>query len=245
MSRRTKIAGAVVVVLLLLVGGAVWWWLSDDPPEELSVDDVVGDEPAGSDDSGATEAGDLDGTWSVVEGAESQAGLRISEQLANGLADHEAVGRTPNVTGEVVVAGTEVTTGSFTVDLTALEWSDSPPGLSVGNRSNAIRGQGLETDTYPDGTFELTAPAEVDQLPAAGETATLDVTGDLTLHGVTNEVTFSVDVARDGDRLVVGTTEPVTVALADYGIDPPQSPVVASVADEGSFEFVVVLAQAS
>ena len=244
MSTRLKLVVVVAVVAVMAAAGGVWWWLSDDPPDELSVDDAIG-EGAGSGSEGGTgaEAGDLDGTWSVAEGADSQAGLRVTESFVGGAVDHEAVGRSTAVSGDVAVAGADVTEGAFTVDLTRIEWSDSP-GFPTDRRSDAIRDQGLETGTYPEGTFELTEPVSVGSLPAAGQSVTVDVTGDLTLHGVSQEVTFPVDVALDGDRLLVGTAEPVPVALADYEIEKPQSPSVASISDEGSFEFLVTLERA-
>jgi polyisoprenoid-binding protein YceI len=233
---------------LWVAGGvAAWYFLGDDPPDELSVDDVV-EEPSGdSGDSGPDAPSEFDGTWTVAEhrdsDSESQAGLRITESFVGGLADHTAVGRTTGVTGSLDIDGLTVDTGSFTVDLTGLEWSDRP-GFPTDNRSLALREQGLETDTFPEATFEITEPAAVDALPDAGESVTVDVTGDLTLHGVTKPATFAVDVARDGDRLVIGTTDPVLVLLADHEIDEPRTPSLAGVADEGHFEFLVVLTRA-
>lgn len=40
---------------------------------------------------------------------------------------------------------------------------------------------------------------------------------------------------------MVGTAEPVTVVLADHEIDEPRTPSLAGVADEGTFEFLVIL----
>jgi polyisoprenoid-binding protein YceI len=238
MSKGKKIIAAVVVAVVVVGGVTAWWLLGDDPPDELSVDDVVDESDA---DSGSG-AGDLDGTWTVVGGSESQAGLRITESFVGGLADHTAVGRTTGVTGEVEVDGLTVDAGRFTVDLTGLEWSDRP-GFPTDNRSLALRDQALETDSFPDATFEITEPVAVDALPDAGESITVDVSGDLTLHGVTKPATFAVDVALNGDELVIGTTDPVLVVLAEHEIEEPQTPSLAGVADDGHFEFVVVLTQ--
>jgi polyisoprenoid-binding protein YceI len=245
MSRGKRIIAAVGVAAVVVGGAAAWWFLSDDPPDELAVDDVL-DESSGSASGSGSDAGsdgsDLDGTWTVAEGRDSQAGLRITESFVGGLADHTAVGRTTGVTGSIEVDGLTVESGRFTVDLTGLEWSDRP-GFPTDNRSLALRDQALETDTFPDATFEITEPALVDELPAAGGSITVDVSGDLTLHGVTKPATFAVDVARDGDQVVIGTTDPVLVVLAEHEIEEPQTPSLAGVADEGHFEFVVVLTQ--
>ncbi|WP_421117923.1 YceI family protein [Aquihabitans daechungensis] len=232
-----KIIGAVVVVVL--VGGAALWYfvLRDDPPPELSVD-------SGTDTSQATSGTTpetLDGTWSVQNG-DTTAGFRIQESFANGLTDHTAVGRSTDVTGSITIAGSEISEGDFTVDLTSLSFTDDP-GLSVTNRANAMKNRGLETSTFPEASFELTGPIDFGEKPVDGETVTASATGDLTIHGVTNEVTFDVEAKVVGDTIRVATADPVPVVLADYDIEKPTGGPVAEVADEGSFEFLVVLAQ--
>lgn len=233
-----KLIAAIVVVVV--IGGAALWFfvLKDDPEPELSVD-------SGTDTSqtttGTTPAS-LDGTWTVQEG-DTTAGFRIKESFANGLTDHTAVGRSDQVTGSITIDGTEITEGEFTVDLTALEFTDTIPGLSVSNRANALRNNGLETSTFPETTFTLTEPIDFGEKPADGETVTATATGDLTLHGVTKPVTFEVEAKVVGDTIRVATKDPVPVALADYDIDKPTMGPVAAIDDEGSFEFLVVLGQ--
>ena len=72
---------------------------------------------------------------------------------------------------------------------------------------------------------------------------TATATGDLTIHGVTNEGTFDVEAKVVGDTIRVATADPVPVVLADYDIDKPTGGPVAEISDEGSFEFLVVLGQ--
>ncbi len=234
-----KIIGAAVVLVVVL-GGALWWFvLRDDAPEELSVD-------SGTDTSQTTTGtapASLDGTWSVQEG-DTTAGFRIEESFANGLAGHTAVGRSTAVTGSITISGTEITEASFTVDLTGLDFTDDPGGLSVTNRANAMKNRGLETSTFPEASFTLTEPIDFGEKPADGETVTATATGDLTIHGVTQEVTFEVEAKLVGDTIRVATADPVPVLLADYDIEKPTGGPVAEVADEGSFEFLVVLGQA-
>lgn len=231
----------VVVVALVVVGGAAFWWfvLRSDPPPELSVD--------GGETSTAVEVGDppatLDGTWRVVTGGDTTAGLRIDESFAGGLADHTAVGRSTEVSGSLAISGTEVTGGSFTVDLTKLEFTDDP-GRSVANRANAMRSRGLETSRFPEATFAITEPVDFGSRPDEGEVVTLDVTGELTLHGVTRPVTVPVEAKLVGDTLRIATADPVPVVLADYDIDKPTGGPIAAIDDAGSFEFLVVLEQA-
>lgn len=234
-----KVIG-IIVVVIVVAGGAFWWLvLRDDPPAELSVDSgTETSEPTGT--TGATPE-TLDGTWTVQEG-DTTAGFRIDESFANGLTDHTAVGRSTDVTGSITIAGSEITEGEFTVDLAGLEFTDDP-GLSVTNRANAMKNRGLETAKFPEASFALTQPVDFGEKPADGETVTATATGDLTIHGVTKEVTFEVEAKVDGGTIRVATADPVPVALADYDIEKPTGGPVAEIADDGSFEFLVVLAQ--
>jgi polyisoprenoid-binding protein YceI len=233
-----KIIGLVVVVVLAAGAGLWWFVLRDDAPEELSVDG------SGSSTQPADEAlASLDGTWTVQVGDDTTAGFRIEESFAGGLADHTAVGRSDQVTGSIVVDGNQVSEGSFNVDLTAIEFTDDP-GLPVANRVRAMEDRGLETSKFPDATFEITEPATFEGDPLGGETVTAEVTGNLTLHGVTNTVTFAVEAKVDGATLRIATADPVPVVLADYDMTPPSGGPIAEVSEEGSFEFLVVLTAA-
>ncbi len=225
----------VSLVVLVLVGGAAAWWLTRDAaPPPLSVDDVG---QQGSADIATT---DLDGSWTVEQGSDSQAGLRIVEDRFGGLRDNTAVGRTSSVTGELSVAGATVSSGSFRVDLSKIRFTDDP-GLSVANRSKYLQTKSLETDRFPDATFELTEPIQLSEPPRSGEQVVASATGDLTLHGVTRSVTFDVEAKPVGNTIVLATAEPVSVKLADHGIDAPELPGVSKVRDTGEFEFLVVL----
>ena len=233
-----KLAIAAVAVLVV-VGGAFWWFvLRDDAPEELSLEGRSTDTT-----EAATPAPDTyDGTWTVQTGGETTAGLRIDESFASGLANHTAVGRSDDVSGSFTVDGSTVSEGSFTVDLTTLTFTDDP-GRSVAGRANAMKTRGLETEQFPEASFEITSPVDLGAAPADGETVTATVTGDLTLHGVTNEVTFDVEAEVAGGTITVVTADPVPVVLADYDIDKPTGGPIAEISDEGSFEFLIVLAQ--
>ena len=239
MLKKLLAAAAVVIVL---GGAAVWYFvLRDDAPAELSVDSGSGSDGDTSQTTGATPES-LDGTWTVQEGGDTTAGFRIKESFASGLTDHTAVGRSGDVTGSITIDGTTIPEGGFTVGLDSLEFTDDP-GIPVSNRANALKQNGLETDTFPEATFELTEPIDFGTEPADGETVTATATGDLTIHGVTKSVTFDVEAKVVGDTIRVATVDPVPVKLADYDIEKPTLGPVASIDDAGSFEFLVVLGQ--
>jgi polyisoprenoid-binding protein YceI len=231
----------LLVVALVVVVGAVgiFLYLQDDAPEELSLDS--GDD---TDEPASDAPAEIDGEWTVKAEEPTTAGFRITETFAGGAASNTAVGRTSNVTGSLTIDGTTVPEAQFTVDMTSLEYTDSPPGLDVGNRKRALANVGIQTDTFPEATFELTEPIDFGEVPAEGQEIEAEATGELTLHGVTKEVTFSVDAKLDGGDLTVVSHSPVPVSLPDYDIDPPVVGPVASVSDDGAFEFLLVLNKA-
>ena len=221
---RILLAGAVLA-LVLAVGGPFAYinLFQADAPERLGVATATTAEAA----SGVATGAALDGTWTVGSG--SQAGYRVEEVLLG--QNVEAVGRTSAVTGELTVAGTQVTGGSFTVDLAQVTSDDD-------RRDDAFQGRIMETATYPTATFELTEPITLKKLPADGETVTATADGELTLHGTTRAVTVEVTVRRSGDTVNVSGSIPVT--FADYGIaNPSFGPITTE--DNGEVEFLLAL----
>jgi polyisoprenoid-binding protein YceI len=236
-----KLVIALVVVVVLGAGAFYWFVVRDTPAKKLSLTEATGTTSANND--GSTAPASLDGTWKVRSEDPTRAGLRIKESFLSGIADHTAVGRTSKVTGSLTVAGTKVIGGSFTVDLSSLEYTDDPPGLDVASRAHAMQDAGLQTNTFPTTSFKLTAPIDLGGEPKAGHQITKDATGELTLHGVTKTITFSVDAQLIDGQIEIATTNPVEVKLADYDITPPVQGPVAKVSGTGSFEFLVRLAK--
>jgi polyisoprenoid-binding protein YceI len=231
-----KIVGAVVIVgVLAVIAFGAWYFLRDDTPEDLTVEGGTEAPTGETPDS-------LDGTWTAVAGEGTRALMAIDEELTV-LPDHTATGETPDVTGSLTIAGAEVTAADFTVDLTELEFDDAPAGLDVANRRQAMNDQGLEIDDFPEASFTLTEPIAIGDGPTPGETMTTEATGELTLHGVTKEITFTVEARVVGDQIRIAAADAIPVVLADYDIEKPTAPVVADVADEGTFDFLITLEQ--
>ncbi len=242
MNTKLKIVGGGALVAVLGLVGVAWWLgLFSEEPAEVSVEDaaatVAGDDAAtegdttgASADGDAAAVTDLTGTWTVATSDATFVGYRVQEVLST-IGDFTAVGRTPAVVGELTADGTTITAVSITADLTQLE-SDSS------SRDRQLSSQALETATFPEATFVLTQPIELASIPAEGETITAEAVGDLTLHGVTNSITLSIEGTTTGGTLVVvGSTD---IAMGDYDITPPQAPVVASVDELAVMELSLV-----
>jgi polyisoprenoid-binding protein YceI len=175
-------------------------------------------------------SGSLDGTWKVAAG--SIAGYRVKEVLMG--QDNVAAGRTGDVTGNIVVSGTTVRSGSFTADLTTVKSDKS-------KRDAQFQGRIMDTATYPTAKFEFSNPVDLAPLPAAGQPKTATVNGKLTLHGTTKDVVVTVTCRRTGPNAeIVGS---IPVMFADYGIPSPSfGPVTTE--DHGVLEFSLNLAHA-
>jgi polyisoprenoid-binding protein YceI len=181
-------------------------------------------------------AGSFDGTWNVdttigsfSDFSDSFVGYRVQEQLS-GIGANTAVGRTPNVSGTLTISNDQVTGTDITADLTTLQSDDQ-------RRDGQLRHQGIETSTFPTAEFKLTQPIS-GTIPAENTEVDVQATGDLTLHGVTKQVTIPLKAkwasTSAGDVIeVAGSTE---ITFADYNITPPNSFLVLSIADTGTLE---------
>jgi polyisoprenoid-binding protein YceI len=172
--------------------------------------------------SAPLDAAALSGTWAVADG--SFAGYRVDEVLSG--EDITVTGRTEEVDGSVTLDGGTVTDAEIVVDMASVA-TDEPP------RDAYFRTEALQTDTYPTATFALTEPAEV------ADGAAVDLVGDLTVRGVTRQVTVAAEVAAagDGSVQVVGS---VPVTFADFGVEAPSLGFV-TVEEQGAVEFSLLL----
>lgn len=246
---RSRTITALLAVAVVAVGG----YLAYD--QVLRGDDVAAlalpsatvpaadptTEPAATDapaSTGSVAETGVAGEWQVA--ADSVAGYRVRERLANLPAESDAVGRTSDVTGSITVEesgdGARLTAGTLTVDTTTIT-SDE------GRRDNRLRSEGLQTDQFPMATFVVTQPAEVPAAALAGTATDITLVGELTLHGVTKTVEILAQAQLTDGRIQVAGS--LTFPLADFGISAPNvGGFILSIADEGALEFLVAFERA-
>ena len=186
-------------------------------------------------EEGPAPAVNLDGVWTVnttlgsyEDYTGSWAGYRVGEELA-GVGTTDAVGRTPDVSGTLELAGSTVVAATLEVDLTTVV-SDRP------QRDGLVR-RALNTAEFPLARFELTEPVAFDALPPAGEQVSATVAGVFEVHGTRRPVTISLDATWVDEVLIVGGA--FEIRFEDYGIVPPRAPVVLSVSDTGTVELLL------
>ena len=174
-----------------------------------------------------TSGGAADGVWNIKEG--SEVGYRVDETIS-GFAT-TANGRTQAITGTMVAEGNTITKGEFTVDMTTFKSDES-------RRDEQFNTRVMDVATYPTSTFIITQPIDFGAVPPDGGSVTATATGDLTLHGTTQPVTF--DVQGTFKNGLVGVLGQIPVVFADYGIPAPSlGPVKTE--DHGLLEFVLVM----
>jgi polyisoprenoid-binding protein YceI len=244
MSRRTKwiigagavVAAAAAFVVLFVLGGA------DDPVSlEEAVGAVTGEgtptapQPPDTAATGSPAAGGagLDGTWTLADGLDSFVGYRVQEDL-DPIGSSTASGRTRAVVASLEIEGSTITSVTVDADVSQLESDRS-------NRDRALRSRGLESSTFPQAVFELTAPIELAAVPAEGEEVTTSASGELTAHGVTQPVTASIQAQlQEGVIAVVGT---IDINLSDFDISGLTGFAVLSVEDAGQIEFQLLFSR--
>lgn len=250
-----RIALGVLALIVAAVAAVFIYFnfIREDAPEEFGLTETSaedGDADSGSDGDGDADAGSdsdaesdsdgdaassadadggsLDGTWSVADG--SQAGYRVIEDI-RGIQDFEAVGRTADVSGTMMVSGTAITEASFEVMVGSITSDDE-------RRDGQFTGPIMSAAEFPLATLTLTEPVQLDALPADNTAISTTATGELTLRDATNPVTITVDAQLLGDQVEIVAS--VDVLFSDYGIANPTNAFV-TVRDEGKVEVQLFL----
>jgi polyisoprenoid-binding protein YceI len=253
---------SALAVLVIGVGALVWWFFRGDAPDAVSIGDAAAQvqqaDPTASDDATTVETSTVQtttdetapaasagaavaGTWSVdtsigefsyEDSTGTFVGFRVDEELSS-IGSATAVGRTPEVTGTLVIDGTTVTEVTIEADMTAITTNES-------RRDDKVQ-SALDTAEFPTATFTLTEPIELGDAGASGQTVSVPATGDLTIHGVTTPVTIPLEAQLVDDKIVVVGSLDIT--FADYGVSVPSAPVVLSAEDEGVLELQLFFSQ--
>ena len=226
MSKLRLVLAAVAALAVLVVGGS-WFYVKviDKPAAKLTIDSTSSHGSTTTVDP-SSDDGSTDGTWKVSSASVVQ--YRVKETLFG--ASNDATGGTNQVTGSIAIAGSSVSSGSFTVDMTAIS---SDKAQRDGQFQNRI----MNTSQFPTASFKLTSPITLSAVELNKE-ITAKATGNLTLHGVTKSVTFNVVAKRVTGQIKVNGNIPIR--FSDYSINNP-SGGPAQVGNDGTLEFTLVL----
>jgi polyisoprenoid-binding protein YceI len=218
-ARILVVVGAIVAVVALAGGAGYVYYFSGlrTAPAQLGLSAT----PTATTTPGAT--GSLTGSWTVTTG--SVAGYRIKELFVGQASKHEAVARTSAVTGGLTVTGDsngyQASSLTLTADLTRLHSVDSVAGRDVTQRDGVVSRQ-LDVQQFPNATFTATSVSIPGTI--SGQSVEVSVTGKLTIHGVTKDVTVMAKGQLVSDKAeIAGST---SIVMTDYGVSPPQVPFV-------------------
>lgn len=168
----------------------------------------------------------------------SKAIVRVNEQLADRPLPSDAVLTADKATGTFTLLpdGTFAPGSKITVDLTALA---SDNHLRDGTVQRAV----LQTSQFPAATF---VPTKTDGLAlplAANGDLSFSVTGAMTIHGVTKDVTFAVTGQKTGSDVEVVATATPALTFEQFGMTQPHVFSVVSIKDEIRLEVDLVASQ--
>ena len=238
MSRRILIPAVAVAALVVLgAAGAYAYFFSSlrSSPSSLALTS-----PSPTASANATTAGSGAGTWKVASG--SLVGYRVKEQFAGQSSTHDAVARTSGVTGTVTITKSgdtyTMSTAKITAQLAGLASVDTVAGYNVSQRDGIVQ-RTLDVSSFPTAVFEASS-VELPPATASGQAVTVSVPGKLTVHGVTKDVTATIQLRVTGSTAQLAGS--IQASMADYGITPPQVPITV-VQPAVTIEFSINLTQ--
>jgi polyisoprenoid-binding protein YceI len=234
LANQAQLAGSGVALVAALGLGFGLAGMGDEPSGELELPEAS-NEPTpsgttsastdGPGDSATLTADDVAGVVYVVVPEESEMTYTVNEKLATLPTNSDAVGTTNAISGEVLLDGTT----TITADGSTFESNQE-------RRDNAIRDRVFGSD--PTITFtadQLSLPTEY----TPGTEYTTNLTGQVTIVGVTQPLPFEITARLDADGTlnVVGTTD---FTWDVFNITPPNAAGIVEVADNVHIEVLIV-----
>jgi polyisoprenoid-binding protein YceI len=221
MNRRNLQIIAVVVALVAVVSiGAFLYLTREIAAPSVAVEDTV-EQLTTSTEENSTET-----IFRISQDA-SQVEYNIYE-LLNG-ADKTVVGTTGEVAGDILINLDDLSASQIG------EISINARTFATDNdrRDNAVARLILqsENDAYEFITFKPTSISGLSGTASVGDTLEFQVTGDLTIAGTTQAVTFDVTATLTAEDQITGSAETV-VQRSAYNLTIPQVPSVANVGED-------------
>ncbi len=195
---------------------------STDPPAATLAPTATATASGGASSVGMA----VSNAWNV-SATGSKAVVSVREQLVGVSVPSDAVLTATGATGTFALKadGTFSANSKISFDLTTLA-SDSS------NRDSFVKQDTLNTRQFPKADFVPTKTSGL-ALPLGSGTFTFKLTGNLTIHGKTKEVTFDVVAKRSDAELTATATVNPTLKFGDFGMSAPSVPFrVVSVVDE-------------
>jgi polyisoprenoid-binding protein YceI len=232
MSKRRKLAAAMLPAVFCII--ALQCSPSHtDAATPATTKSVSSSEAAPAQAKGSSVAG----LRFVVAPMGNEVRYRIREQLVRVDLPNDAIGRTSEISGGIVLSssGELIPSESKFVARVGSLKSDRD------RRDGFVRRNVLVTDQYPTVEFSPTAVRGLPKsLPTSGSHK-FDVVGNLTVKGVTRPTTWRVNAEAKNGQVTGSASTGFT--FSDFNIEQPRVPIVLSVADTIKLEYDFTLVQ--
>jgi polyisoprenoid-binding protein YceI len=183
-----------------------------------------------------------DGATYAVASDESSVVIHVGKAGLFAFAGHEHLVAAQRVRGEIHAANGAVSQSrvvlSFEAASLRVDERAEPPGDAAKVQEVMLGPRVLDVARFPTVAFASTAVTGKAAGPSGYE---LEVTGDLTLHGVTRSVSLRSHVELGAAALKA--TAHVVLRQTDYGISPVTVAGVVKVKDELAIDFVILARQ--
>jgi polyisoprenoid-binding protein YceI len=200
----------------------------DSESNEMAEEMPAESEPK-AESSDATSDGDAasntDLIIAVIDPAESEVRFTLGELL--GGVPTTVIGVTDQVAGEIAIDPENPADSKVGVILVNARTFVTDNNF----RNRAINNEILETDEFELITFTPTAITGFPENPAVGDVLEFQITGDLTIRDITQEITFDTSVTVVSETRLEGYASAM-IARADYDLRIPNVPRVADVDEE-------------
>jgi polyisoprenoid-binding protein YceI len=134
--------------------------------------------------------------------------------------------------GALSFNGKKLAGGNFVIDMTTIKDADKSANLEKHLKADDFFG----TDKFASSTFTIKK--------VAGNGNTVNVTGDLTIKGITNSITFPATLVWNADGSVTASADKVSVDRTKYGIKYKSKSIFPDVGDKminDEFELAIKL----
>ncbi|WP_342330505.1 YceI family protein [Pedobacter sp. FW305-3-2-15-E-R2A2] len=134
--------------------------------------------------------------------------------------------------GSLSFNGKKLAGGNFVIDMTTIKDADKSANLEKHLKADDFFG----TDKFASSTFTIKK--------VAGNGNTVNVTGDLTIKGITNSITFPATLAWNADGSVTASADKVSVDRTKFGIKYKSKSIFPEIGDKminDEFELAIKL----
>ncbi|MCJ0741282.1 YceI family protein [Pedobacter montanisoli] len=124
--------------------------------------------------------------------------------------------------------GNNLAEGNFVVNMTSIKDADGNASLEKHLKADDFFG----ADKFPSASFAIKK--------VEGKGAKVNITGDLTIKGVTQSVTFPANITWNADKTVTATAEKIKIDRTKYGIQYKSKSIFSNIGDNFIYdEFII------